>query len=72
MSYRKLDINGRTWTYKIGRDYLDIRNPEGKGFRPLKQTVGELVLRDPDDPSSGKAIMVTPRHVRDWIERNAT
>ncbi len=71
MSYRNLEINGRNWRYKVGASFLDIRNPEGKGYRPRKEEVGEYVARSEDDPSLGDALTVQPGHIRKWIESHA-
>lgn len=69
MSYRKIEVNGREWRWKAGQEFLDIRSPEGKGYRPRKSAIGESTA-DPDDPWSflDEVHKVTPGHIRKYIE----
>lgn len=65
MSYRNLDINGRNWRFKIGASFLDIRNPEGKGYRPTHEQVTGV------SPYDDVKLPIGPKLVREWIEKNA-
>lgn len=66
--YRNLEINGRMWKWKVGSRFLDIRNPDGKGFRPTR---GEVSGFNPD-PEDWEAVeIIGPGMVRQWIEKNA-
>lgn len=65
MSYRNLDINGRTWRFKIGASFLDIRNPDGKGYKPRHEQVTGV------SPLDATNIPIGPKLVREWIEKNA-
>lgn len=71
--YRNLEINGRTWRWKRGKSHLDIRNPDGKGFRPtLSEVKGipDYVMAAAADFGHPEA-EIGPGLVRQWIEKNA-
>lgn len=72
MSYRKFNINGQTWSYKVGRNNVHLRDPDGKGqvivfsalvgYRSLslerhRERVQEIVNEIGNKPGSLKAIM---------------
>jgi hypothetical protein len=70
MSYRKMDVQGEQWEFKIGRDNAHIRAPNGRG-----KTVSfyELTGRTPDLIERGQWKgttdgMVGPGEVRAWID----
>lgn len=62
MSYRKININGQQWTYKIGRSSVHLRDPDGKGqvvpvlditrYRQTPRSEIEISLRAHRDPPS--------------------
>lgn len=82
MSYRKIIINGRQWTYKIGRSSVHLRDPNGKGQVISKNEISALSPeRDPApvDPGSSwrdldwssledEVTPITPRDIKRWVE----
>jgi hypothetical protein len=56
MAYRKIDVNGKTYEYTIGRTHLKVK---GMGA-VLKEQVGHIV--------DEKTVIVTPKHVSDFIQ----
>lgn len=39
MSYRNIEVKGQEWKYKVGKSFCDIRDPDGKGYKPHITTV---------------------------------
>lgn len=58
MSYRKIEVDGETYEFTVGAAMLKV-----KGFEAVdRNQVGETVwINDVEK------VMVTPRHVADWI-----
>jgi hypothetical protein len=71
--YRNLEINGRTWRWKRGKTHLDIRNPEGKGYRPTMAEVKGISDHEFESAAAfgHPAAEIGPGLVRNWIERHA-
>lgn len=72
MSYRKLDIDGNEWRFKVGRSFLDIRSPDGRSFKP---TVAKVKGVEPEAIERGRRWgtsygMITPSDVVNWIKWN--
>lgn len=63
MSYRKMEINGTTYEYVVGRSHVKVK---GLGSQP-HHVIGELVLPEADPPK----YVVKPSHVRDWIVKQS-
>lgn len=60
MSYRKIEVDGKTYEYTVGSAMLKV-----KGFAAVdRNTVGETVWIDDVEKT-----MVTPRHVAEWIRQ---
>jgi hypothetical protein len=66
--YRKLVIDGAEWKWKVGKSNLDIRNPEGKGFRPTRFEVSGF---NPGPEDMEAVEIIGPGDVRRWIERQS-
>ena len=61
MSYRKITVDDQEYEYVVGSAMLKVK---GVGFA-FKENVGETVWID-----DVEKIMITPRHVADWIRAN--
>ncbi|RYD60933.1 MAG: hypothetical protein EOP83_18245 [Verrucomicrobiaceae bacterium] len=74
MSYRKLNIDGRQWSYKIGKTHAHIRSPEGKGeavkLSDLSRDYQEQSTSDPFGfyLDARPKFEVKPSDIRRWIE----
>lgn len=63
MSYRKIDVDGDTYEYTVGSAMVKV-----KGFEAVdRDLVGETVWID-----DVEKVMVTPRHVAEWIRSQNT
>lgn len=61
MSYRTIEVDGTTYEYIVGAAMLKV-----KGFEAVdRNQVGETVWID-----DVEKVMVTPRHVADWIRKS--
>lgn len=68
---RKITVDGIEYLYRIGRDFAVIRLPNGKTLRPF---ITDLTGQRPDDLERGRWKktsdgMVTPRHIKDYLQR---
>lgn len=64
--YRKITVNDETYQYVIGREYVKVK---GVG-QAKKEDVGELVREYNEYDEEYEAVEVTPKHIKEFIERN--
>lgn len=67
MSYRKLVIDGQEWRFKVGESFVNIKDPEGKGYTVHIAIVTGVSVEEFND---GVPVSVTPGKIRRWIEAN--
>lgn len=69
MSYRKLEIWGQEWKYKVGKSYVDIRDPNGRGYRPTHFEVQGPTLANLDETHAldPRFEEIRPAQVREYI-----
>lgn len=69
MSYRKLEILDQEWLFKVGRSYVEIRDPQGRGYRPtIAEVQCETVnFEEITNPLDQRLTEVRPAQVREYI-----
>ena len=63
--YRSIEIDGRSWEYKVGQSYVHLRDPDGKGHTAQTYDIGEEV----SDGDYYSNVSVKPSHIKAWAER---
>lgn len=72
---KKIHINNKTWTYRVGTSYIRITSSDGRSICPSIGSVTREGFTDQDFEDCGltgknrkhRNIAVTPRKVRDYI-----
>lgn len=70
MSYRQIQINGRSWSYKVGKSNVHLRDPDGKGQVIPWNSIGEYYAAP--EVVYGQEWKVTPGHIKAWVESKST
>jgi hypothetical protein len=64
MADRKINIDGAVWTYRVGKAFCSIRDPDGKRYVPSYQEVRPgTSLKDIEN----RNISISPRYIESWI-----
>ena len=67
--YRKIAVDGIDYEYKVGRNYVDIRPPEGRRMTPDFEQVTGLTWDQIEWGTWKGFFSVTPQHIKEYIER---
>jgi len=64
-SYRKININGEMWRWKVGHSHISIRGPNRESFSPW---IDELTEIEDTERAAWKGyLQITPRVIRAYI-----
>ena len=65
MSYRKINVNGEEWQWKVGWSHVSIKGPNNQSYAPYKDELTEI---DDVERAEWKGYFhITPKHIRAFI-----
>lgn len=65
MGYRKINVNGEEWRWKVGWSNVSIRGPNNQSFAPFKDELSEI--QDVERAEWKGYFHITPAHIRAFI-----